>query len=490
MVMTINSMRKAYTFDDVLLVPAASSVLPAEAKVSSMLVKGMPLDTPILSAAMDTVTESDMAIAMALAGGIGVIHRNLSTEEQVTEVRHVKKSVNFIIVNPLTLAPNATVGDVRGTIAEHNHSSFPVTENGRLVGILTERDIRFADDAKQHVSELMTHDVVTARVEDVKKFSIDEAKAIMHKHRIEKLPLVNAKNELLGLITSKDIELGKSHPHATKDKEGRLRVAAAIGVNDAERAAKLIEAGVDVLVVDTAHGHSQGVIDAVKLIKKNYPWQAVIAGNVATRKGAEALAAAGADAVKVGIGAGSICTTRIVTGCGMPQLTAIMDCAGACEAAGIPLIADGGIKYSGDAAKAFAAGASSIMLGNMLAGTEETPGYVVFIGGRKYKKYRGMGSLGAMVHGSKSRYFQSHVSERSKLVPEGIEGVVPFKGSAQEIIYQLLGGVKAAMGYTGSKDLAAFRKAEFVEITPAGNKESHPHDVTITEEAPNYPKQG
>ncbi len=481
-------MRKAYTFDDVLLAPAASSILPSEADISSILVKGITLKTPVLSAAMDTVTESEMAIAMALVGGIGVIHRNLPVDEQVAEVRSVKKSVNFIITNPITVTRAATIGEVNKLSEVHGISGFPVVENGKLVGILTERDLRFNTDPSERVEALMISEVATATVDDVKKFTLEEAKEIMHSHRIEKLPLIDKTGRLVGLITSKDLELGKKHPHATKDSDGRLRVAAAIGPNDAERAARLIDAGVDVLVLDTAHGHSAGVVAAVKALKKAHPNQAIIAGNVATKSGAEALAAAGADAVKVGIGAGSICTTRIVTGCGMPQLTAITECFTACEAAGVPLIADGGIKYSGDAAKALAAGASSIMLGNMLAGTQETPGYTVFIGGRKYKKYRGMGSLSAMTNGSKTRYFQGHVSERSKLVPEGIEGVVPFRGSVQEVLYQLVGGIKAAMGYTGSANLAAFRKAEFLQITSAGNKESHPHDVTITEESPNYPK--
>ncbi|MEH6474913.1 MAG: IMP dehydrogenase [Sneathiella sp.] len=480
--------REAYTFDDVLLQPAASDILPAQASTTTRLTNKIELGIPLISSAMDTVTEARMAIAMAQSGGIGVIHKNLSLEEQAKEVQRVKKFEAGMVVDPLTISPDAPLSDALALMQLHNISGIPVTERGtrKLVGILTNRDVRFATDENQAVYELMTRDnLVTVR----EGASQDEAKKLLHQYRIEKLLVVDGKYSCIGLITVKDIERAKLYPNASKDAQGRLRVAAAIGIGDdgLERAKELINSGVDVLVVDTAHGHSSRVLEAVTRVKALSGDVQVIGGNVATASGAEALIGAGVDAVKVGIGPGSICTTRIVAGVGTPQLTAIMDAAEVAAKHNIPVIADGGIKTSGDLAKALAGGASCAMVGSLLAGTDESPGEVFLYQGRSFKSYRGMGSLGAMARGSADRYFQEEVSDNLKLVPEGIEGRVPHRGSANAIIHQLVGGLKAAMGYTGSASIALLQEnANFVRITNAGLKESHVHDVAITREAPNY----
>lgn len=486
------TIREALTFDDVLLQPAASEVLPTEVDTSTRLTKEIQLGIPLLSSAMDTVTEAPMAIAMAQAGGIGVIHKNLSIEEQANEVRRVKKFEAGMVVNPVTIAPEAPLSEALYLMQVNKISGIPVTESGsgKLVGILTNRDVRFATDTRQPVSELMTHEnLVTVR----EMATQAEAKKLLHRHRIEKLIVVDDDYRCIGLITVKDIERSTLFPNASKDAQGRLRVAAAIGIGDDgfARAEALMASDVDVLIVDTAHGHSSRVLEAVTRIKKLSNATQVIGGNIATAAGAKALIDAGVDAVKVGIGPGSICTTRIVAGVGTPQLTAVMDAAAAARASGVPVIADGGIKTSGDLAKALAAGGNAAMIGSLLAGTDESPGEVFLYQGRSFKSYRGMGSLGAMARGSADRYFQQEVSDNLKLVPEGIEGRVPHRGPANAVIHQLIGGLKAAMGYTGSKNLDSLQKnAEFVRITNAGLRESHVHDVSITREAPNYRQNG
>jgi IMP dehydrogenase len=480
--------REALTFDDVLLEPAASAVLPTEADTRTRLTKTIELGIPLLSSAMDTVTESRMAIAMAQGGGMGVIHKNLDAAKQAEEVRRVKKFESGMVVNPLTIHPEATLADALGLMEQHQISGFPVVErgSGKLVGILTNRDVRFASDRRQPVAELMTKDRLITVREGV---SQDEAKRLLHQHRIEKLLVVDGAYRCVGLITVKDIEKAQKFPNACKDEKGRLRAAAAIGVGPEglTRAEALLEAEVDVIVIDTAHGHSQGVIAAVAAVKRLSNACQVIAGNIATADGARALIDAGADAIKVGIGPGSICTTRMVAGVGVPQLTALIDAVGAARANGIPVIADGGIKYSGDLAKAIAAGADCCMVGSLLAGTDESPGEVFLYQGRSYKSYRGMGSLGAMARGSADRYFQQEVREALKLVPEGVEGRVPYKGPAGNVIHQLVGGLRAAMGYTGNANLPAMQsRCRFLRITSAGLRESHVHDVQVTREAPNY----
>jgi IMP dehydrogenase len=480
--------REALSFDDVLLAPAYSAVLPGEAVIGTRLTRSIALNLPIISAAMDTVTEARLAIAMAQAGGIGVIHRNFSPDEQAEAVRQVKKFESGMVINPVTIHPAATLADALALMKRHGISGIPVVESdGRLVGILTNRDVRFATDTSQSVAELMTREALVTVTETVDQ---QEAKRLLHHHRIEKLLVVDDDYKCVGLITVKDIEKSRLNPHATKDEQGRLRAAAASSVGDAgfERSERLIAADVDVLVIDTAHGHSQRVLDAVNRVKQLSNRVQVIAGNVATADGAKALIDAGADAVKVGIGPGSICTTRIVAGVGVPQLTAIMDVVEAADKAGVPAIADGGIKYSGDLAKALAGGAACAMIGSLLAGTDESPGEVYLHQGRSYKAYRGMGSIGAMARGSADRYFQAEVRDQLKLVPEGIEGQVPYKGPVAGVLHQLAGGLRAAMGYVGAADLAEFReKARFMRITSAGFRESHAHDVTITRESPNYP---
>ena len=486
------NIREAYTFDDVLLQPAASEVLPTQVDTTTRLTREITLGIPLVSSAMDTVTEAPMAIAMAQAGGIGVVHKNLDIEEQANEVRRVKKFEAGMVVNPVTIAPDEPLSEALFLMQSNKISGIPVTErnSGKLVGILTNRDVRFATDTRQPVSELMTHEnLVTVR----EMVTQDEAKKLLHRHRIEKLLVVDDAYRCIGLITVKDIERSTLFPNASKDAQGRLRVAAAVGIGDDgfARAEALIASEVDVLIVDTAHGHSSRVLEAVTRIKKLSNRTQVIGGNVSTAAGTKALIDAGVDAVKIGIGPGSICTTRIVAGVGTPQLTAIMDAAAAAKDSGIPIIADGGIKTSGDLAKALAGGASSAMIGSLLAGTDESPGEVFLYQGRSFKSYRGMGSLGAMARGSADRYFQQEVSDNLKLVPEGIEGRVPHRGPTNAVLHQLVGGLKAAMGYTGSKDIPTLQKnAEFVRITNAGLTESHVHDVSITREAPNYRQNG
>ncbi len=481
--------RKALTFDDVLLLPGASDVLPGEADTRTFLTKDIRLEIPLLSAAMDTVTEAPLAIAMAQSGGIGVLHRNMAPEEQADQVRTVKKYESGIVFNPVTIGPDASLRDVLRLKEKNRFSGIPVVEEGgRLIGILTNRDVRFATNPHQPVRELMTKDnLVTVR----DNVEMSEARRLLHQHKIERLLVVDDDYRCTGLITVKDMEKAESYPSACKDNNGALRVAAATTVGDAgfERSEALALAGVDLIVVDTAHGHSRMVPDAIERIKKSN-WGgnvAVVAGNVATAEATRALIGAGADSVKVGIGPGSICTTRMVAGVGVPQLTAIMDCVEAARSAGIPVIADGGIKYSGDFAKAIAAGASCAMIGSILAGTDETPGEVFLYQGRSYKSYRGMGSVGAMARGSADRYFQKEVTDSLKLVPEGIEGQVAYKGAAETVLHQLVGGLRAAMGYTGSKTIELFQqRAKFVEISGAGLRESHVHDVMMTREPPNY----
>ncbi len=484
----------ALTFDDVLLRPGPSEVMPGETDTATRVTRQISLNIPILSSAMDTVTEARLAIAMAQAGGIGVIHRNLTPEQQADQVAQVKKFESGMVVNPVTIHPTATLADAHAVMERHRISGIPVVEpakkgerEGRLVGILTNRDVRFATDPGQPVAELMTTGKLITVREGVSK---DEAKRLLHKHRIEKLIVVDDAYRCIGLITVKDIEKAALNPHACKDAEGRLRVAAATTVGDEgfARSERLIAAGVDLLVVDTAHGHSKRVLDAVERIKRQSNGVQVLAGNIATGDGAKALIDAGADAVKVGIGPGSICTTRIVAGVGVPQLTAILDAVEAASRQGIPVIADGGIKYSGDLAKAIAAGADAAMIGSLLAGTDESPGEVYLYQGRSYKAYRGMGSVGAMARGSADRYFQQEVKDTLKLVPEGIEGQVPFKGPLGSVLHQLVGGLRAAMGYVGARTIPELHdKAEFIRISSASLRESHTHDVTITRESPNYP---
>jgi IMP dehydrogenase len=481
----------ALTFDDVLLQPGHSEVMPGQTNVATRIAQDIDLNLPIISAAMDTVTESRLAIAMAQAGGIGVIHRNLTPVQQAEEVRQVKKFESGMVVNPVTIGPDATLAEALALMKVHGISGIPVVEKShRLVGILTNRDVRFASDPSQKIYELMTRENLVTVKDGVQQ---QEAKRLLHTHRIEKLLVVDGDSRLVGLITVKDIEKSQLNPNASKDAQGRLRAAAAINVGDDgfERAERLIEAGVDLLVVDTAHGHSQRVLDAVTRVKKLSNSVRIMAGNVATYDGTRALIDAGADAVKVGIGPGSICTTRIVAGVGVPQLAAIMSAVEAAREQNIPVIADGGIKFSGDLAKAIAAGASAVMIGSLLAGTDESPGEVFLYQGRSFKAYRGMGSVGAMARGSADRYFQAEVRDTLKLVPEGIEGQVPYKGPVAGVLHQLAGGLKAAMGYVGGADLKQFQeRATFVRISGAGLRESHAHDVTITRESPNYPGAG
>ena len=481
--------RDAFTFDDVLLEPARSAVLPADTDITTRLTQSISLQIPLMSAAMDTVTEHRLAIAMAQAGGIGVVHKNFTIDEQATEIAKVKKFEAGMVVNPLTITPDKPLRDALAMMETHRISGIPVVDgnqaSNKLVGILTNRDVRFATDPNQKVADLMTRNVVTVKEGTV----TDEARRLLHEHRIEKLVVVDADDNCIGLITVKDMEKAQNHPLASKDERGRLLVAAATGAgaDGLKRAEALIEAGADVIVVDTAHGHSEGVLQAVSAVRKIANETQIIGGNVATADGAKALIDSGADAVKVGIGPGSICTTRMVAGVGVPQLTAIMDAAEACRAQNIPVIADGGIKYSGDLAKAIAAGGNVAMIGSLLAGTDETPGEVYLYQGRSYKAYRGMGSTGAMARGSADRYFQAEVSQPLKLVPEGIEGQVPYKGAVENVLHQLLGGLRAAMGYTGNASIETMQKhARFLRITGAGLAESHVHDVTITREAPNY----
>ena len=480
------------TFDDILLEPAASDVLPADADVQTQLTKSIKLGIPLLSAAMDTVTENSLAIAMAQAGGIGVIHKNLDPIEQAAEVQKVKKFESGMVVNPITIEPIATLADARNLMNHHGFSGFPVVENrnGKLVGILTNRDVRFATDPKQKIKELMTQNSKSKPLVTVNEgVALEEAKRLLHKYRIEKLVVVDEKFACVGLITVKDMEKAQAYPNACKDDKGRLRVAAATGVGDAGfgRAEALLDAEVDIIVVDTAHGHSAGVLDSVKKIKTYNNSVQILAGNVATADGAKALVDAGADCVKVGIGPGTICTTRMIAGVGVPQFTAIIEAASACKKLGVPIIADGGIKYSGDIAKAIAAGADCVMIGSLFAGTEESPGDVFLFQGRSYKSYRGMGSLSAMARGSADRYFQEEISDNQKFVPEGVEGRVPYKGRVIDVIQQLVGGLRSSMGYTGNATISDMQNScRIRKITAAGLRESHVHDVTITREAPNY----
>jgi IMP dehydrogenase len=487
------NLREALTFDDVLLRPGLSELLPSEVDIRTRITREISLNVPIVASAMDTVTEAKMAIAMAQAGGLGVIHRNLDPVEQAAGVRQVKKFESGMVVNPLTIAPDATLAQALALMKDHGISGIPVVEGGgsgragRLVGILTNRDVRFATEPRQKVAELMTKENLITVREGV---SQEEAKRLLHQHRIEKLLVVDDQYRCVGLITVKDIEKAVANPHACKDEQGRLRVAAATTVGDRgfERSERLIESGVDLLVVDTAHGHSRAVLEAVGRIKRLSNAVQVVAGNIATAEGARALIDAGADAIKVGIGPGSICTTRIVAGVGVPQLTAIMDSVAVASKSGAPVIADGGIKYSGDLAKALAAGAACAMIGSLLAGTDESPGEVFLYQGRSYKTYRGMGSVGAMARGSADRYFQQDIKDTLKLVPEGVEGQVPYKGPAAAVLHQLAGGLRASMGYVGARTLEEFhQKAEFVRVSAAGLRESHVHDVSITRESPNYP---
>ncbi len=489
--------RLGLTFDDVLLVPAESRILPSEADTSTRITRDIKLNIPVLSSAMDTVTEADMAIVMAQAGGIGVLHRNLTVDEQAHAVRQVKRFESGMVVNPVTMLSNQTLGEALALMAHHRISGIPVLDAaangvgtngaGKLVGIITNRDVRFAENPDQPVSELMTHDnLVTVRA----GVSQEEARRLLHAHRIEKLIVVDDDYRCIGLITVKDFERAVTYPNSTKDSTGRLRVAAATTVGDLgyERTEALLDADCDLIIIDTAHGHSVRVSEAVERVRRISNSVQIIAGNVATAEAARALIGAGADGIKVGIGPGSICTTRVVAGVGVPQLTAIMDTAEAAAKLGIPVIADGGLRTSGDIAKALAAGAAAVMIGSLLAGTEEAPGETFLYQGRTYKSYRGMGSVSAMARGSADRYFQQDIKDQLKLVPEGIEGQVPYKGPAKDVLHQLVGGVKAAMGYTGSATIADFQKrAQFIQITNAGLSESHVHDVTITREAPNYP---
>ena len=480
--------QKALTFDDVLLVPAYSAILPRDTNLVTQLTRDITINIPLVSAAMDTVTEGRLAIAMATEGGIGIVHKNLKPAEQAKEVAKVKRYESGVLRDPITIHPDMTVQQVIQLSKEHGFSGFPVLQGKTVVGIITNRDLRFEEDLNAPVKSKMTPRERLVTVQE--GASLEEAKRLMNKHRLERVLVVNDSFELRGLVTVKDIMKATEHPNACKDSEGKLRVGAAVGVgpdND-ERVELLVKAGVDLIVVDTAHGHSQGVLDRVKWVKKHYPQVQVIGGNIATGEAAKALADHGADGVKVGIGPGSICTTRIVAGVGVPQLTAVMESAAEAAKSGIPVIADGGLRTSGDLAKALAAGASSVMVGSLLAGTEEAPGETFLYQGRAYKSYRGMGSVGAMARGSADRYFQQDIKDQLKLVPEGIEGQVPFKGPARDVIHQLVGGVKAAMGYTGSRTIADLQeRAQFVRITNAGLRESHVHDVTITREAPNYP---
>ncbi len=479
--------QKALTFDDVLLLPAYSNVLPRDVSLRTELTRNITLNIPLLSSAMDTVTEARLAIALAQEGGIGIIHKNMSAKAQAQEVSKVKRFESGVVKDPITVTPGMTVRDVLNLTRQHKISGLPVVQGKQVVGIVTNRDLRFESNLDQPIQNIMTP---RERLITVKEnASREEARALMHRHRIERVLVVNDAFELCGLFTVKDILKSSEHPQACKDDLGRLRVGAAIGVGEGtdERAALLVDAGVDVLVVDTAHGHAQGVLDRVRWVKKNFPRVDVIGGNIATGAAARALLEHGADGIKVGIGPGSICTTRMVAGVGVPQITAIQNVAEALRGSGVPLIADGGVRYSGDISKAIAAGAHVVMLGGLFAGTEEAPGEVELFHGRSYKSYRGMGSLGAMQQGSSDRYFQDHENNQEKLVPEGVEGRVPYKGSVLAVIHQLMGGLRASMGYLGCPDIATMHaKAEFVQITSAGMRESHVHDVQITKEAPNY----
>ncbi len=477
---------EALTYDDVLLIPGYSEILPRNTTTKTKLTRNIELNIPLVSAAMDTVTEFELAIAMAQEGGIGIIHKNMSLEAQAEQVRKVKRSESGMILDPITLSDTATLGDAHQIMREFKIGGIPVIDgNHKLIGILTNRDLRFEREMGKPVTEIMTKDKLVTASDGL---SLDDAEKILQEYKIEKLPIVDSEYRLTGLITYKDILKRKSHPNACKDEYGRLRVGAAVGVTAdlLKRVEALVKAGVDVISLDTAHGHSLGVIEALKSVKKHFPKLDVIAGNIATGEAAKALAEAGADAVKVGVGPGSICTTRIIAGIGVPQLTAVMWAAEALKGTDVPVIADGGIRFSGDMTKALAGGASTIMIGSMLAGSDEAPGEIVIYEGRKFKAYRGMGSVEAMEDGSKDRYFQDAEDDVKKLVPEGIVGRVPFKGKVAEIVYQMVGGLKAGMGYCGAGDIASLQKAQFVKITSAGVRESHPHDIMIQKEAPNY----
>ncbi len=475
------------TYDDVLLVPAYSEVLPREVSITSKFTKNIPINVPILSAAMDTVTESAMAIAMAREGGIGVLHKNMSIEQQAAEVRKVKRAESGMILDPVTLPVTAVVADAKNAMREYSIGGIPITDsNGKLIGIVTNRDLRFEKDNMRSISEVMTSKQLVTVSEGT---SLEQAEIILQKHKIEKLPVVKDDNTLVGLITFRDITKLSQKPIANKDQFGRLRVAAALGVTaDAlDRTAALVAAGVDAVIIDTAHGHTKGVVDVLKKVKKSYPSLDVVVGNIATAEAAKYLVEAGADAVKVGIGPGSICTTRVVAGVGAPQFSAVLEVAAAIKGSGVPVIADGGIRYTGDIPKAIAAGADTVMLGSLLAGTKESPGETIIYEGRKFKSYRGMGSVEAMQHGSKDRYFQDVEDDIKKLVPEGIVGRVPYKGELSESMTQFIGGLRAGMGYCGAKDIATLKESgRFVRITASGINESHPHDVYITKESPNY----
>ncbi|MBZ7966006.1 IMP dehydrogenase [Campylobacter molothri] len=480
----MNIVKRALTFEDVLLRPCYSEILPKQVQVHTQLTKNISLNMPLISAAMDTVTEHRAAIIMARLGGLGVIHKNMDIASQAREVKRVKKSESGVIIDPIFISPKSSIAQALEIMAEYRISGIPVVdESKKLIGILTNRDLRFENDYSNLVENVMTKaPLITAP----KGCTLDDAEKIFNKNKVEKLPIIDSEDRLVGLITIKDLKKRKEYPNANKDSFGRLRVGAAIGVGQIDRVDALVEAGVDVVVLDSAHGHSKGIIDTIKAIKQKYPKLDLIAGNIATAAAAKALCEAGADAVKVGIGPGSICTTRIVSGVGVPQISAIDECAIEAKKYGVPVIADGGIKYSGDIAKALAAGASSVMIGSLLAGTDESPGELFTYQGRQYKSYRGMGSLGAMQKGSSDRYFQEGTAQ-DKLVPEGIEGRVPYVGSIKSVVHQLLGGLRSSMGYVGAKNIQDFQdRAEFVEITSAGLKESHVHDVTITHEAPNY----
>jgi IMP dehydrogenase len=477
---------EALTFDDVLLIPAYSEVLPKDTDTRTWLTRSIQLNVPLISAAMDTVTEAELAIALAREGGIGIIHKNMSIQRQAEEIDRVKRSESGMIVDPITLTAEARIKEAQALMQRYRISGIPIVEGQKLIGILTNRDLRFEVNTELTIREVMTGKNLITAPEGT---TLEQAEKILQKHRIEKLPVVDAAGNLRGLITVKDIQKKRMHPTAAKDQSGRLRVGAAVGVarDSFERIAALVEAHVDVVVLDTAHGHSKGVLDAVRMVKKKFPKLEVIAGNVATTEGAKALIDAGVDAVKVGMGPGAICTTRVVAGVGMPQITALISCAEICQRNNIPLISDGGIKQTGDIAKAIAAGADAVMIGSLFAGTEESPGEKIYMGGRIFKVYRGMGSIPAMQLGSGDRYFQEGLSEKKKLVPEGIEGRVPYRGKLSEVVYQMVGGLRAAMGYCGAATIVDLKqKSRFVTVSPAGLMESHPHDITITQEAPNY----
>lgn len=480
---------EALTYDDVLLVPAYSEVLPRETSTASQLTSKIKLNIPIVSAAMDTVTEADLAIAMALEGGLGFIHKNMTIAQQAEQVRKVKRSQSGLILDPITLSVNSTVQEAENIMREFRIGGIPIVDgNGKLLGIITNRDLRFQKNMSVAVETIMTKDNLITAPDNI---TLDKAEIILQQYKIEKLPIVNKKGKLTGLVTFKDIQKKKNKPNACNDSFGRLRVGAAVGVTPdiLDRIEALKNAGVDVVSIDTAHGHSKGVMDAAKRVKKKYPSLEIIVGNIATGEAAKALAKVGADAVKVGVGPGSICTTRVVAGVGLPQLSAVYEASKALKGSGVPVIADGGIRFSGDIVKALAAGADSVMVGSLLAGTDEAPGEMIIYEGRKFKSYRGMGSLEAMEVGSKDRYFQDVEDDIKKLVPEGISGRVPFKGLVSEVLYQMVGGLRAGMGYCGAKNIEALKKAKFVKITSAGVTESHPHDVAITREAPNYSRK-